>query len=300
MNEKYNTTSCIPTISTQMGSNKNMAISFVTDCSKSSESTDTPLPPTEVAAIPPRRQERERDQNRRKKAYKWYKKFSKPTKATMCSIVDYTKDTDITRQDVDLLPWNLEETKVIKEAMKSQTKTELKDMNNDKKKKKKDKKEKERDGTEETAFAKLKGKMDYISMSSDSSWNAISDSLDTSSTSMCWDQDHTQDVEEEHNRRRAERLRKREAAKKSMPEVKRADHTACCERAFEWYTRLGMPTRTEFKRKATAMESINLTPIDIDLLPWNLTGRAVNVAKMNAMVRASVLNAMARVSVLKQ
>ena len=111
---------------TQASSNKNMATAFVTDCSKSSEPTLTitdmllSLPPTEVA-VPPGRQESEKDQNhRRKKAYKWNKHFSKPARACMKSIVDYyANDIDITRQDVDLLPWNLEETKVIKETMKS-------------------------------------------------------------------------------------------------------------------------------------------------------------------------------------
>jgi hypothetical protein len=176
----------------------------------------------------------------------------------MCSIVDYAKDTDITRQDIDLLPRNLDETKVIKEVMKSPKKTKKKGMKDDKKND--DKKDKERIAREET-------------------------------------HGHTQDrrlttkVEEEHKRRREERQRKRETAKKSMPKVDTqhkigADHTTCedkdvrRERAFLWYARLGMPTRAAFKRKVKAEELINVTPGDIDLLPWNLTGWAVNVAKM--------------------
>jgi hypothetical protein len=61
------------------------------------------------------------DQDRRRKeAYKLYKQYAKPTRASMCKIVDYhANDTDITRLDVNLLPWNLEETEVIKEVMKS-------------------------------------------------------------------------------------------------------------------------------------------------------------------------------------
>jgi hypothetical protein len=251
--------------------NKNMAISFKRDCSKSSVSTETPLPPTrtKTASTPLARQQTKKDQNlRRKKAYKWYKHFSKPTKAAMCSIVDSAKDTDITRQDIDLLPWNRDETKLIKEAMKS-PKTEKKGMKDDKK----DKIEKKRgrEGTDDH----------------------------TQDHRRSADQLLTIKVEKEHKRRRDERQRTRELAKKSMPKMDTqhkigADHTTCKhkdvrrERAFLWYTRLGMPTRAEFKRKVTAEESINVTSRDIDLLPWSLTGWAVNVAKMKTTIRASI------------
>jgi hypothetical protein len=247
-----------------------MAISSITNRRKSPSATETPLPPTKTktAPTPLARQESKNDQNlRRKKVYKLYKHLLKPTKAKFCSIVDSdAKNTDITRQDIDLLPWNLEETKVIKEAMRSPKETEEKDMRKDDKKK--DKKDKERIAQEET-------------------------------------HGHTEDrlltikVEEEHKRRREERQRKREMAKKSMPKVDTqhkigADHTTCKhkdvrrERAFVWWTRLGTPTRAEFKRKVAAVESINVTPRDIDLLPWNLTGRSVNVAKLTATIRASI------------
>jgi hypothetical protein len=134
--------------------------------------------------------------------------------------------------------------------------------------------------------------------------------LDASSSS--WDEDRTQDdregddhvlrisVEEELKRRREGRLHKREATKKNMSKLdtqynRGTDHTACQhkdvrrERAFRWYTRLGKPTRTQFKRKVTAEKWIHVIPRDIDLLPWRLTGRVVNMKKMKAMVRASVL-----------
>jgi hypothetical protein len=249
-----------------------MAVSSITDCSKSSVSTDTPLPPTKIASMPLVRQESEKDQNcRRRKAYKWYKHFSKPTKAAMCSIVDDTKDTDITRQDVDLLPWNLEETKVIKEAMKSSKNTKQKDKKTETKEKKKDKKKKERFGGEDTQDGRER----------DDQLPAIK-------------------VVDEHKRRREENRLKTEAGKKNMPKVDtqytlRVDHTTCKhkdvrrERAFLWYTRLGTPTRRQFKRKVAAVEWINVTPREIDLLPWGLTGRAVNMEKMKVMVRAGVL-----------
>jgi hypothetical protein len=249
-----------------------MAISFITDCSKSPVSTDTPLPPTKVASMPLVRQESEKDQNRRReKAYRLYKYLSKPTKATMCSMIDYTKDSDITKQDVDLLPWNLEETKVITEAMLPPKTTEEKDKKTETKEKKKDKKVKERFGGEDTQDDRVRD-----------------------------DRLLTIKLVEEYKPRREETRLKREASKKNMPKVdtqliRTGDDRPCQhkdvrrKRAFLWYTRLDMPTRRQFKRKVTATESINVTPRDIDLLPWNLTGRAVNMEKMKAMVRASVL-----------
>jgi hypothetical protein len=59
------------------------------------------------------------EEERRKKAYKWYKNNAKPTKMNMCFIVDALEDIGISRQDIDLLPWNLEKTKVSKEEMKA-------------------------------------------------------------------------------------------------------------------------------------------------------------------------------------
>jgi hypothetical protein len=220
--------------------------------------------------MPLTRQQSEKDQNRRReKAYTSYKHFSKPTKATMYRIVDHTKDTDITRQDVDILPWNLEETKVIKEAMKSPKTTKHKYKKIETKEKKKYKIVKERFGGEDIQDDRVRD-----------------------------DQLPTTKVVDEHKRRREQP--KREAAKSNIPKVdvqhrRTADDRPCKhkdvrrQRAFLWYTRLGMPTRSQFKRRVTAAESINVTPRDIDLLPWSLTGRAVNMEKLKAMVRASVL-----------
>jgi hypothetical protein len=265
------------------------------------------------------------DQDRRRKeAYRFYKHYAKPTRASMCKIVDYhANDTAITRQDVDLLPWNLEETEVIKEVMKSLKKTEKeekKDKKKDRKDKKKDRKEKEKEchGSEDKAFAKSKGENKRpallktqtgdSSTSLDIFWNDITSSLDISST--IWDQDltdhresaeqlQTSKVEEEHKRKREERRRKRgEATKKSMSdgkeqEIRREDTKSqiakarrddCLERTFLWYTRMGAPTRTEFKQQI-AIQKVDITPEDVDILAWNETGtRVKNLATMNAML----------------
>jgi hypothetical protein len=274
--------------------------------------------------------------HRRKQAYKWYKHYAKPTKESMGSIVDYyANDIDITRQDVDLLPWNLEETEVIKKVMKA-VKTRMKTEKKDKKQEKKDKKqektdqeekEKERDVGEDTASPKsngyskcptpLKGEMGDSSTSLDFSQNGCSGSVDASSSS--WDHDHTREnrvsrqlrtieVKEEHKRKREERRRKREEAKKNMPEVDVQDkntaedtrddsrskirEASCNDRiecAFLWYTRMGTPTRAEFKRHI-ASQKVDITPEDVDLLTWNEHGtRVVNITTMNALVMTRML-----------
>jgi hypothetical protein len=263
---------------------------------------------------------------RRKEAYRLYKHYAKPTRASMCSIVDsHAKDTGITRQDVDLLPWNLEETEVIKAAMKSPKKKKKKKRKHKKKDKTMDTEDKEEsDDREHLAFAKLKGELGYISTSLDSSWNAISASLDGSSTSICWDpdQDHHEsagqlqtmtisEIEELHKRKREERRRKREEATKknfsvvdeqkriAAEERKREDakrkmiqthRDDCLERAFLWYTRMGQPTRTEFERQIV-IQNVDISSEDVDLLEWNEGGtRVKNLAAMNAMlVRTRIL-----------
>jgi sRNA-binding protein len=290
-------------------------------------------------------QESEKDQDhRRMKTYKWYKHYAKPTKESMCSIVEYyANNIDITRQDVDLLPWNLEETAVFKKvmkALKTRMKREKKDKKQEKKdkkqekkdKKKKDKKhkkkdqeekEKERDVGEGTASPKsngyskcptlLKGEMSDSSTSLGFSLNGSSGSLDAGSCS--WNQDHTQDhhisrqllrikVEEEHKRKREERRLKREAAKKNVLEVdaqakntaedtrsiiKEAHRNDRLERAFLWYTRMGTPTRAEYKRHI-ASQKVDITPEDVNLLTWNENGTGVvNITTMNAMVMTRML-----------
>jgi sRNA-binding protein len=258
--------------------------------------------------------------HRQKKAYKWYKYYSKPTKKSMCSIVDHYANDDITRQDIDLLPWNREETEVIRKVMKAlkkRMKTEKRDKKKEKEDKKQAKKEKKHGGREDTASTKsngdnkrptlLKGQMGDSSTSLDFSQNGSGGSLDTSSST--WDQDYIQDhrvsrqlrtlqVELDHERKREERRRKREEAKKSMPEVdvhnqntasdtrskiKEARRNDRLERAFLWYTRMGMPNHAEFKRQI-ASQKVDITSEDVDLLAWNENGtRVVNVTTMNAM-----------------
>jgi hypothetical protein len=103
-----------------------MVKSFVMDrhCSESSEATNTTaastLPPSEILFLSPGKHASETDQEyRQRNAYKWFKILAKPTRETMCQIVEYTKGSDFTREDVDLLPWNFEETEVAEEAMES-------------------------------------------------------------------------------------------------------------------------------------------------------------------------------------
>jgi hypothetical protein len=107
-------------------------------------------------------------------------------------------------------------------------------------------------------------------------------------------------VKEEHERKRDERKRKMEAARavrETKVEVKEkitVEDTpsdmqdARRERAFQWYARMASPNRREFKQKVAAQDWIDIKSEDVDLLPWNESGSAVSVAKMNAMVRAGM------------
>jgi hypothetical protein len=161
----------------------------------------------------------------------------------------------------------------------------------------------------------LKAQTSDSSTSLDISWSDITGSSDISST--IWDQDLTLDhrvsaeqlktikVEEEHKRKREERRRKRdEATKKNMSDVNeqerltteeirredtrnqivKARRENCLERTFLWYTRMATPTRTEFKQQI-AIQKVDITPEDVDLLAWNEAGtRVKNMATMNAML----------------
>jgi hypothetical protein len=189
-----------------MNSNRNMAKSFITECSESSEDnlkepTDTPLrSPTGIKPTPLSQHDIETDQDRRRKeVYKRYKHYAKPTKETMRRIAESTNDTDIVGQDIDLLPWNLEETALIKGAMKSLKKEKEK---KDKKEAKKEKETKATERREDTAFELIiAAKSDHYnkrltlkqvqmgnsSATLDMSQNGSSSSLDYSTDS--WGQD---------------------------------------------------------------------------------------------------------------
>jgi hypothetical protein len=126
---------------------------FLRRFSNSSEATikkptDTTLPPTTetTSTLPEPHESEKAEASRRENAFYWYKLLEKPTKGTMCSIVEYIKDIDFTRQDIDLLPWNFRETKVSEEAMKAPKRKERKV------KKKKDKKVVECAVIEDTSF----------------------------------------------------------------------------------------------------------------------------------------------------
>jgi hypothetical protein len=89
---------------------------FSESCSEVEHTTNA-VASTTLPSLFLEKHESEKDQDqRRKKCYKWYKLLSKPTRETMCRIVEYTRGPDFTRQDIDLLRWNYEETAVVKNS----------------------------------------------------------------------------------------------------------------------------------------------------------------------------------------
>jgi hypothetical protein len=113
-------------------------------------------------------------------------------------------------------------------------------------------------------------------------------------------------VDEERKRSREERRQKRKAAKtknKSGDVVKEVvvkevvvgsnEDARRRQLAFSWYSKHSTPNRSEFKEKVALLFMFSIDPdaitqADVDLLPWNSTGSVVNIAKMNALTRASL------------
>jgi hypothetical protein len=304
------------------------------------------LPPTETPSLALGQHESEKDQHRRRKnAHQWYKLLAYPTRETMCRIVEYTKGPDFTRQDVDLLPWNLEETEVDEEEMKA-LKPEKKVVsgkpgkNSPKSPLKSPRKSSLKSSMKSPLESSLKSSLQEpseklgkgshhgkdivfeveVADNLESLHNSSSD-LDASRHTGDKDLDQyesekgklegeqrdptevalTNRVEEEHKRRKEERRCKREAVAKKNVSGKDAKKTAAPVdsfeaikdarriRAFSWYSQLSTPTRAEFKQRVAAVEEIDISPFDIDLLPWNASGTIVNIAKMNAHTRASIM-----------
>jgi hypothetical protein len=103
--------------------------------------------------------------------------------------------------------------------------------------------------------------------------------------------------EEKRKRRKEERRQKREATKskdKSGEDMKElvvgsSEDARRRQLAFSWYSQMSAPDRSEFKRKVAALHSLNITPDDVDLLPWNATGSEVDIAKLNTLSKVSLM-----------
>ena len=57
------------------------------------------------------------------------------------------------------------------------------------------------------------------------------------------------------------------------------------ERAYQWYTRCGMPTKEKLKERLRRVQECDVSDEDLDLLPWMTGDRMVNVAKMMKILR---------------
>jgi len=51
-----------------------------------------------------------------------------------------------------------------------------------------------------------------------------------------------------------------------------------------WHSRMAQSPRIEMKRRVACTAGIDITPDDVDLLPWNAAGTRVDVAKVNRML----------------
>ena len=109
-------------------------------------------------------------------------------------------------------------------------------------------------------------------------------------------------IDEERTQSREERRQKRKVAKakdnsgEDMKEilVGTSEDVRRRQLAFSWYSMHSTPSRSEFKEKVAVLYVFSISPDDIspddvDLLPWNATGSKVNISKMNALTRASLM-----------
>jgi hypothetical protein len=90
-------------------------------------------------------------------------------------------------------------------------------------------------------------------------------------------------AEEAEAKRKKKEKEEEERKKKEKSLSKSSTEQARVERAYGWYSKLGLPSRETFKKKIKLIASIDITAEDIDLLPWNGSGTLVNVAKLNTM-----------------
>jgi hypothetical protein len=350
------------------------------DFSESSETSYTSVasmtfPPSDTLSLSPRKHASVKDQDqdqRRKKCYKWYKLLAKPTRETMCRIAEYTKGSDFTRQDVDLLRWNFEETMVVKEANRRKRpgkhekgsqhdkdavfEVDFPDiMDNDSKGPKarledeaydnlkslhssthhsrthhmdetfhtcyedgaryeSEKGKFEGEHSDRLEIDRLEGLLHRTNIVEEEHKRKKEERLLKREAAAAAEKNKR--AEEEHKRKRKQRLRKREAAatEKSMSGEDAAENHAGAdnreaakretagidnsedarrERAFRWYSQF-CTNRADFKRRVAALESMDITSEDIDLLPWNESGSVVNIAKMNALMRANLVKLVAK------
>lgn len=90
-------------------------------------------------------------------------------------------------------------------------------------------------------------------------------------------------AEEAEAKRKRKEKEEEERKKKEKSLSKSNTEQARAERAYGWYSKLGLPSRENFKKKIKLIASIDISADDIDLLPWNGSGTMVNVAKLNTM-----------------
>jgi len=89
---------------------------------------------------------------------------------------------------------------------------------------------------------------------------------------------------EKEEKEDAER-RKREAEKEVAWNAANTEEARIL-RAYAWWSRMARPKKKDFKERIGKVAHADITPDDVDLLPWNFNGSMVNVAKMNKYINA--------------
>jgi hypothetical protein len=227
----------------------------------------------------------------------WQKYAEEATKAIQDNDGSDNDSVDDSERDSEWAFWILEATKLKAEAERKKVKKEKKRMRKEKKTQRKildaeDGEIAKRLNEEARKKKESKSRSDNESDSDDpTASKAKSDNYVATKPGKC-----------EKGREREERRQKREVAKSkktSSEDVKEmvvgtSELARRRQVAFSLYSQMSTPTRSEFKQRVAAlyMFSYNpsdVSPDDIDLLPWNATGYLVDIGKMNALTRASIM-----------
>jgi hypothetical protein len=219
------------------------------------------------------------------------------------AVQDNDGSDDDSEDDDDWDFWILEAKKLKAKAERKKAKAERKKAKEEKKRLKKEKKkrrkeeEEKRLEAEEENIARLKEKTRKKKEEEEKAKPSMykEGNVDSNDTEN-FDKTKSR-IEEERKRMKEERRQERKAAetKKKMAEEDVKEIVFGCREearrrhlAFGWYSHLSAPNRSEFKKKVASITGMNITPDDVDLLPWNATASVVNIAKMNALTRASL------------
>jgi hypothetical protein len=202
----------------------------------------------------------------------WYARMGQPTRDNMKKRVAALPDScDITPEDVDLLPWAGGGALLNVNKMNELLLRDHEPTGDDDKKgaapitlEKETKKTSSSSTTKETKKAKGSKKKHHTTLIA----KDINAALEEKATDITPPAAHHEDNH-----------------KKKVEDKKTELDEETYRKCYMWYARMGQPTRDNMKKRVAALpDSCDITPEDVDLLPWVGGGSLLNVNKMNKLL----------------